>query len=126
MLKAGMLGLLAASVVGCGSSPPTVNTQPAPSPATADLPALTLPDAISESEMFAGDDPVLETQQRVVVRRPTVRWRRTVWRGTPYFVPYNYYWWAPRPFYRPVYSGSVWWGHTRPGFRHPRVRIRRW
>ncbi|MNK89024.1 hypothetical protein D3C87_1090170 [compost metagenome] len=123
--KLGVLGVLAASMVGCGVPTPmqSLDVQPPASNAPAELPALTSPDVISPSEMVKGEDPELfETQQRV--RRPVVRWRRQVHRGVVYWAPYNYFWWGARPFYRPFYTGPNVWLYRRPGFRHPRVRIR--
>lgn len=123
ILRVGLLGMLSAAMIGCHAPAPTLpGNSEAPTSDMSALPTLRIPDAISANEMVAGEDQVLETQQRG--RRPSVRWRRTIYRGVPYYVPYYYYYWAPRPYYRPYHSGA-WWYYSRPSFGARRTRFRR-
>ncbi len=123
--KAGVMGLLALSMVGCSSPAPIPSSPEAPpsSAAVSEIPRLTLPDEIAPGEMVKGENEAFETQQRY--RRPWVRWRRAYRRGVPYYVPYYYYYWYPRPYYRPYYRGDDWYYYSRPGFGGPRMRFRR-
>jgi|GEM_PF-3600248 len=127
--RAGLLGMLAVAVVGCNAPPATqapLVTNQTSLPADA-IPTIPMPDQISPSEMVTGEDTELETQQRWRGRgrRPAIRWRRTFYGGSPYYVPYYYYYWAPQPYYVPYYSGVYWNYYDRPGFRYRSRRFRR-
>lgn len=127
--RAGVLGVLAVAVVGCSAPPATqVPLAADPSPASAEaIPTIPMPDQIAPGEMVKGDNPELETQQRWGGRgrRPAIRWRRTFYGGVPYFVPYYYFYWVPRPYYVPYYSGPYWYYYDRPGFHYRGRRFRR-
>ncbi|GEM_PF-3411417 len=102
-LRTGILGVMAASMVGCGAAPTVTNGTAAAPPAAAssDVPLVEIPMQAAEVDLVAPQTMgAYDTQQWRGGRR--FRFRRVFIRRVPYYVPYYY----PTPYssYIPYYT----------------------
>ncbi len=107
VVKTGILGLMAASMVGCSATAPTQPTGQNPA-SEANAPVVELPRQASANELVAPQnlDEAFETQQYAFRRGHRFRFRRILIANVPYFVPYYYPTYVPTnyPYYVPYYN----------------------
>ena len=101
-VKSGLLGLRAASVVGCGATPPVPSAEPPAS--TSEAPVVDIPREASEADLVAPERMAndYELQQWGWRGGRRYRFRRVIINTVPYYVPYYYP--TTYPYYVPYYN----------------------